>query len=186
MVKLYMQDGRVKEYISAERIAVRVRELGERISDEYRETSLLYVVGVLDGAFMFVADLVRHIQVPCRIGFIEASSYGSGMRSRGQVDVRCNLDIAGCDVLLVEDILDTGLTLHEIVGEFDKLQPASVQVCVLLDKPSQRRYPLEARYVGFDIPDRFVVGYGTDFDGRYRELPYIGYLENPDTGGREV
>jgi len=181
-----MQDGRVTEYISAEQIALRVGELGERISDEYRDSRSLYVVGVLNGAFMFLADLVRHIRVPCRIGFIEASSYGGGMRSSGRVDVQCSLDITGCDVLLVEDILDTGLTLHEILGEFGKMQPASLNVCVLLDKPAMRRYPVKAAYVGFEIPDRFVVGYGTDYGGWYRELPYIGYLENPETGGGEV
>ena len=132
-----------------------------------------------------MADLVRQVELPLHLDFMSASSYGAGTVSSGQVDIRLDLqeDIAGRDVLLVEDILDTGNTLSKLVAELQARGPASLKLCVLLDKPDRRTKPIQADYVGFTIPDAFVVGYGLDYNEKYRNLPYVGILKPSVYGG---
>lgn len=161
-----------------EEVATRIRELAAEISRDYAGKAPL-VVGVLRGCFVFMADLVRCLELPLTLDFMSASSYGAGTVSSGLVDIRLDLhdDIAGRDVLLVEDILDTGNTLSKLVAELKSRGPASLKLCVLLDKPERRIANIQADYVGFTIPDAFVVGCGLDFDQKYRQLPYIGILK---------
>lgn len=165
-----------KILISAERIQTRVAELGREISSDLEGVAMLTVVCVLKGAFIFTADLVRHIDLPCHIEFIRASSYGDQRTSSGQVYLEHHetIELESKHVLLVEDILDTGRTLSRIVAELEAQRPASMRVCTLLDKPSRRVVPFEAPYTGFTISDQFVFGYGLDVAERYRELPFIG------------
>lgn len=163
----------LREVISEEQIRRRVGELGEEITADFAGTRMLMVVCVLKGAFMFAADLVRSIRVPCRIEFIRASSYGSGRESSGSVTITDTPEVEGCDVLLVEDIIDTGLTIERIAAGILKQRPASLKICTLLDKPSARKQQVRAEYSGFSVSDVFVAGYGLDCAGRYRELPFI-------------
>ena len=172
-----MDKAKVTELISAEKIQQRVNELGRQISADFAGTKMLFVVCVLKGSFMFTADLVRSIQVPCSIEFIRASSYGKSRQSAGKVSFTCDIDIEDRDILLVEDIIDTGLTISRIAQELQKQKPASLRICTLLEKLSTKKYPITADYSGFDVPDRFVVGYGIDYAEKYRELPFIGILE---------
>ena len=164
--------------IAEHEIVYRLKELGHEISDDYRGLSLL-AVGVLKGAFVFLADLVRQVTVPVGIDFISLSSYGSGTMSSGTITVRTPL--AGTaqerDVLIVEDIVDTGLSIDFLRHEFARQHARSVRVCTLLDKPSRRVVPVELDYVGFTVPDRFVVGYGIDYNEQFRDLPYIAFVE---------
>lgn len=161
-----------------EQVSTRIREMAAEITRDYQGKSPL-VVGVLRGCFVFMADLVRGLELPLTLDFMSASSYGAGTTSSGLVKIRLDLhdDIAGRDVLLVEDILDTGNTLSKLVQELKNRGPASLKLCVLLDKPERRTKPIEADYVGFTIPDAFVVGCGLDYDQKYRQLPYIGILK---------
>jgi hypoxanthine phosphoribosyltransferase len=163
--------------LTREAIARRVAELGEAISRDYTGADLV-LIGVLRGAIVFLADLIRAIGIPHRYDLIGASSYGESASSSGRVTitepVRGSLE--GCDVLIVEDILDTGLTTSVIMKEIESLAPRSVDLCVLLSKQRERRVPIEPRYVGFEIPDEFVVGYGLDYAERFRHLDCIGIL----------
>ena len=163
---------------SEEQVHARSRELAEEINRDYAGKTPL-VVGILRGAFIFMADLVRQITLPITLDFISASSYGAGTVSSGLVDIRLDLteDIAGRDVILVEDVLDSGNTLSKLITELKGRHPASLKLCVLLDKPARRVQPIQADYVGFPVPDAFVVGCGLDFDQKYRQLPYIGVLK---------
>lgn len=169
--------------ISGDKIAERVRELAASISADYAGRELL-VVGILKGSWVFLADLVRQLSVPVFVDFIMVSSYGASTRSSGVVkivlDLKCPLD--GRDVIVVEDILDTGLTLNYIVESLRLRRPRSLKIVALMDKPQRRRIAIRADYVGFTVPDRFVVGYGADYAERYRSLPYIGYVEDPKEG----
>jgi hypoxanthine phosphoribosyltransferase len=160
-----------------EQLDTRIREMAAEITRDYAGKAPI-VAGVLRGSFIFLADLVRNIDLPLVLDFISASSYGAGTVSSGLVDIRLDLteDIAGRDLILVEDILDTGNTLSKLVEELKKRNPASIKLCVMLDKPDRRTRPIQADYVGFTIPDAFVVGCGLDYDQRYRQLPYIGVL----------
>jgi hypoxanthine phosphoribosyltransferase len=164
--------------IPAARLRRRVEQLGRRIARDYRGRSLV-VVCVLKGAFVFAADLVRAIDLPLGVEFLKASSYGAGTVGRSTVRLQLGLSkpLAGKDVLLVEDIIDTGRTLRAVVRAIESMRPASVAVCALLRKKVRARVRIEAEYVGFTVPDRFVVGYGLDLDGRYRNLPYVGVAE---------
>ena len=164
--------------LTPEQIHARVREIAAELERDYAGKAPL-VVGVLRGAFVFLADLVRQTDLPLEVDFISASSYGAGTESSGLVDIRLDVgqDIRGRDVILVEDILDSGNTLSKLLPELQKRGPASLKVCALLDKPERRVLPFQANYVGFTIPDAFVVGYGLDFDQHYRQLPYIGVLK---------
>jgi hypoxanthine phosphoribosyltransferase len=164
--------------LTKEQIAGRVRELAEQISADYAGRELL-VVGVLKGSWIFLADLVRLITVPLTVDFTMASSYGSGTDSSGVVRIVFDLKspVEGRDVLLVDDILDSGLTLRYIVDDLKRRNPRSIRIAALLDKPERRRSDVAVDYVGFKIPNKFVVGYGIDFAERFRNLPYIGYIE---------
>ena len=157
----------------------RVEELGEQITRDYAGRDLL-LIGVLKGAIFFLADLMRHIGVPCDLDFMAVSSYGSATDSSGVVRILKDLDapLEGRDVLIVEDIVDSGLTLQYLLRNLGARNPASLEVCALLTKPDRRKVELEARYVGFEIPDRFVIGYGLDFDEKYRNLPYVATLSD--------
>jgi hypoxanthine phosphoribosyltransferase len=163
--------------VEADDVQRRVVELGEQISREY-EGRDLFMVGVLKGAVIFLADLMRHITVPCEIDFMAVSSYGSQTDSSGVVRILKDLDapIEGRDVLIVEDIIDSGLTLQYLMRSLNARQPASLEVCTLLAKPDRLRVDLEPRYVGFEIPNRFAIGYGLDHGQRYRNLEFVAAL----------
>jgi hypoxanthine phosphoribosyltransferase len=168
--------------VSSHDIQEKVRELGERITGDYREDRLL-LVGILRGAVVFLSDLMRHLKLPCEIDFMEVSSYGAGTQSSGVVRILKDLeeDITGRHVLLVEDIIDTGLTLSYLRRTLLQREPASLEVCALLTKPSRRQVDLRVRYLGFEVPDEFVIGYGIDFAGAYRNLPDIHVLKPEET-----
>jgi len=170
--------------LTEEQIQKRVAELGMQISADYSGKEL-HLIGVLRGAVMFMADLMRHITVPCSCDFIAIASYGMDTKSSGVVRILKDLDesIQGRHVLIVEDIVDTGLTLNYILNLIRSRNPASVRVCALLDKPERRIVPVEIHYLGFTIPNMFVVGYGLDFAQKYRNLPYIGVLRPEIYGG---
>jgi hypoxanthine phosphoribosyltransferase len=158
-------------------LAARVAELGAEVSADYQGRDLL-LIGVLKGAVFFMADLMRHLTVPCEVDFMAISSYGDATDSSGIVRILKDLDIniEGRDVLVVEDIIDSGLTLSYLIRNLESREPASLEVCALLTKPSRREIDVPVRYVGFEIPNKFVVGYGLDFAERYRNLPYVGVL----------
>jgi hypoxanthine phosphoribosyltransferase len=164
--------------IDEETLAARVAELGADVSADYEGRDLL-LIGVLKGAVFFMADLMRHLTVPCEVDFMAISSYGDATDSSGIVRILKDLDIniEGRDVLVVEDIIDSGLTLSYLIRNLESREPASLEVCALLTKPSRREIDVPVRYVGFEIPNKFVVGYGLDFAERYRNLPYVGVLD---------
>ena len=166
--------------IEEERLRTRVAELGEEISADYAGKEVL-LIGVLKGAVFFMADLMRHLDVPCEVDFMAISSYGDSTDSSGVVRILKDLDIniEGRDVLVVEDIIDSGLTLSYLIRNLEAREPGSLEVCALLTKPARREIDVPVRYVGFEIPNRFVIGYGLDFAERYRNLPYVGVL-HPD------
>ncbi|MDN5293717.1 MAG: hypoxanthine phosphoribosyltransferase [Eubacteriales bacterium] len=173
-----MQKDIEKILLSREAIAERVRELGEQISRDYQGKNLL-VVGILKGALVFMADLVRQINIPVRLDFMVVSSYGSSSETSGVVRILKDLDMSveGWHVLLVEDIIDTGLTLKYLRDNLLARGPESVKICALLDKPARRRVEVQADYCGFTIPDAFVVGYGLDYAEKYRNLPDLCVLK---------
>jgi len=171
-------DPRIGEVlVSAEDLARRVAELGEQISSDYAGRAPV-MVGVLKGAVLFIADLMRALTVPCEVDFMAVSSYGSATDSSGVVRILKDLDssIEGRDVLLVEDIVDSGLTLHYLLKNLGAREPSSLEVCALLTKPERRRVEDPIRYVGFEIPNRFAIGYGLDHAQRYRNLPFVAAL----------
>ena len=163
--------------IDEDRLKSRVQELGEEISAHYAGQDLL-LIGVLKGAVFFMSDLMRHLSVPCEIDFMAISSYGAATDSSGVVRILKDLEIniSGRDVLVVEDIIDSGLTLHYLLRNLRARNPASLDVCALLTKPERRRVDLPVRYVGFEIPNRFAIGYGLDHSQRHRNLPYVAAL----------
>ena len=167
----------LKPFISARRLQARVRSLGRSIRADYRGRDLI-LVGILKGSFIFMADLARAISLPLTCDFMRVSSYSSGKVSSGKVRMEFDLShpIRGKDVLLVEDIVDTGWTLDHVLGEIRKKKPASLKLAALLHKPSRTRVQVPIDYLGFTIPDKFVVGYGLDFDGRYRNLKHLAVL----------
>ncbi|WP_209424787.1 hypoxanthine phosphoribosyltransferase [Pararhodobacter sp. SW119] len=166
----------IDQMISAKSIAARVEALAAEITRAFKGTEKLVVVGLLRGSFVFIADLVRELDLPVEVDFLEASSYGDAMHSSREVRILKDLrsEIAGRDVLLVEDIVDTGFTLHHVKNLLQSREPRRLEVCALLDKPSRREVEIKATWTGFEIPDEFVVGYGIDFAQRDRNLPYIG------------
>ena len=159
-------------------LQARIRELGAEISSDYEGRDLL-LIGVLKGAVFFMSDLMRHLTIPCEIDFMAISSYGDSTDSSGIVRILKDLDIniEGRHVLIVEDIIDSGLTLSYLVRNLESREPASLEICALLTKPDRREIEVPVRYVGFEIPNRFVIGYGLDFAERYRNLPYVGVLD---------
>ncbi len=169
---------RLVTMLSSEQIAARVRELGAEIAKEYKDRNVVLVV-VLKGSFIFAADLCRAIDANVRIDFLGVRSYGEGTESSGVVQITQDLSrpIAGEDVIIVEDIVDTGLTIAHLMDLFRTRGPRSVKVCSLLHKPARARVAVNVDFLGFTIEDKFVVGYGLDFAERYRNLPYIGIVE---------
>lgn len=166
----------IDQMISAKAIAARVEALAREITTHFRGTDKLVVVGLLRGSFVFIADLVRELDLPVEVDFLEASSYGDATHSSREVRILKDLrgEIAGRDVLVVEDIVDTGFTLSHVLHLLRARGPKRLEVCALLDKPSRREVDIRATWTGFEIPDEFVVGYGIDFAQRNRNLPYIG------------
>jgi hypoxanthine phosphoribosyltransferase len=166
----------IDQLISAKAIAARVEALAAEISGYFAGTDKLVVVGLLRGSFVFIADLVREIDLPVEVDFLEVSSYGMGTESSREVRVLKDLrgEIGGRDVLVVEDIVDTGHTLKRVLEFLGTRHPARLEACALLDKPSRREVDVHAKWVGFEIPDKFVVGYGIDYAQRNRNLPHIG------------
>jgi len=171
----------IDEMISAKAIAARIEELCIAIREEFRDTDKLVVVGLLRGSFVFIADLVRELDLPVEVDFLEASSYGDSMESSREVRILKDLrgQIEGRDVLIVEDIVDTGHTLKHVVGLLSSRSPGRLRTIALLDKPSRRETDVAADWIGFSIPDEFVVGYGIDYAQRNRNLPYIGKVRFP-------
>ena len=176
-----LQDERIGEIlVQADELQHRIKEMAAEVSRDYKGRDLL-LIGVLKGAVFFLADLMRQISIPCEVDFMAVSSYGSATDSSGVVRILKDLDtpIEGRDVLIVEDIVDSGLTLQYLLRNLGARDPASLEVCALLTKPERRKADVPIRYTGFEIPNRFVIGYGLDFAERYRNLPYIGVL-HPD------
>ena len=173
-----MKEDVLRVLLSEDEIREKVRELGGKITADYKNSNLMLVT-VLKGAVVFLADLMRQIDVPAEIDFMVVYSYGSGVKSSGVVKIVKDLDVplAGKDILIVEDILDSGLTLSYIKELLESRGPRSIRIATLLDKPSRRKVDLQADYIGFSVPDEFVIGYGLDYDEKYRNLPYIGILK---------
>jgi hypoxanthine phosphoribosyltransferase len=171
-------DGVGEILIDEETLQRRIAELGAAVTRDYRGGDLL-LVGVLKGAIFFMADLMRRIEIPCEVDFMAISSYGEGVDSSGVVRILKDLDLSIEDrnVLIVEDIVDSGLTLSYLIRNLEARRPRSLHVCALLTKPERRENRVACRYIGFEIPNRFVIGYGLDFAERYRNLPYIGVLQ---------
>jgi hypoxanthine phosphoribosyltransferase len=173
-----MMDDVLHVLISKEELEKRIKELGEQISHDYAGKNLL-LVGVLKGSVMFMTDLMKNISIHAAIDFMAVSSYGSGTESSGVVKIVKDLDVPleSYDVLIVEDILDSGVTLNYIMGLLADKKAKSIGLCTLLNKPDRRKIPVKLDYEGFSIPDEFVIGYGLDYNERYRNLPFIGVLK---------
>jgi hypoxanthine phosphoribosyltransferase len=179
MMKTELEQAVGEVLIDADALRVRIEELGEEISAAYAGQDLL-LIGVLKGAVFFMADLMRHLTVPCEVDFMAISSYGAQTDSSGVVRILKDLDIniEGRNVLVVEDIIDSGLTLSYLMRNLESREPSTLEVCALLTKPARREIDVPVRWVGFEIPNRFVIGYGLDFAERYRNLPYVGVLSD--------
>lgn len=173
-----------KILFTEEQLKTRVSELARQIEQDYRGKEIM-LISVLRGSFIFMADLCRAIDLPCTLDFMAVSSYGKGTSSSGQVQITKDLseDISGRNIIVVEDILDSGNTLYYLLRLLEHRHPASIRLCTLLDKPERRVKPVEVHYTGFTIPDAFVVGYGLDYAEKYRNLPYIGILKPEVYGG---
>ncbi len=180
MERYYKND--ISEILCTEQqLKDKVSELARQIEEYYSDKEgTLLVVGILKGSVVFMGDLLKELNIPCEIDFMKCSSYGSGTTSSGVIAIKCDLsksDISDCNILVVEDILDTGNTLKRIMQHLTERGAKSVKLCTLLDKPDRRKADIESDFVGFKIPDAFVVGYGLDFDEKYRNMPEIGILK---------
>ena len=173
-----MKDDILKVLYSEEELKAKCAEMGAQITRDYAGKNLLLVT-VLKGAVVYFTDLMRAIDLPCTIDFMIVSSYGSGVKTSGVVKIVKDLDtdLSGKDLLIVEDILDTGLTLSYLKSMLQARNPASIRIATLLDKPDRRKADIHADYIGYEVPDEFVVGYGLDYDEKYRNLPYVGVLK---------
>ncbi len=173
-----MKDNIGRILVSEQALREKIEELGKRITEDYQGKDLL-LVSILKGSCVFMSDLIRHIDLPLSIDFMYVSSYGSGTQTTGSAKIikDMDVDISGKDVLLVEDILDSGVTLSHVIDLMKQRHPASLKLCALLNKPDRRKIPVQLDYEGFEIPDEFVVGYGLDYDERYRNLPFVGILK---------
>jgi hypoxanthine phosphoribosyltransferase len=176
-----MSDYHLHPLISREQIASIVRDLASRISGDYGQKELVLVC-VLKGAFMFLSDLVRHLEMPVQIDFVRLASYGSGMKSSGRIEITKDIEVSveGKDVIIVEDIIDSGRTIQFLKERLALSKPRTVKVCTLLDKKARREVEMEADYVGKEVDDVFIVGYGIDFNEAYRNLPHIYYVTTTD------
>jgi hypoxanthine phosphoribosyltransferase len=174
-----LESGVAEVLIEEAALQARVAELGAEVARDYRGRDLL-LIGVLKGAIFFMADLMRHVDVPCEVDFMAISSYGAGVDSSGVVRILKDLDVSieGREVLIVEDIVDSGLTLSYLMRTLQARNPASLEVCALLTKPERRKVDLPIRYVGFEIPNRFAIGYGLDHAERFRNLPFVAVLDD--------
>ena len=180
-----MRDDIQTVLVTEEQLRAKVAELGARISRDYAGKDLL-LVSILKGAVVFMADLMRAVSIPCSIDFMVVSSYGgTNTETTGLVKIVKDLDadLTGKDVLIVEDVLDTGVTLSNLVPMLKMRHPNSVRICAILDKPARRKTDIRADYTGFEVPDAFVVGYGLDYDEKYRNLPFVGVLKPEVYGG---
>ena len=184
MVKSNMEQDILKVLMSEEQLHARVQEMGSELYDRFADKDPIFV-GVLKGCFIFMADLMRHVTINCSMDFMAVSSY-QGTTSTGAVKINKDLneDIAGKHLILVEDILDSGITLNYLKKSHEARQPASIRIVTLMDKPARRKADIHADYSCFEVPDAFVVGYGLDYNERYRNLPYIGILKPEVYGGR--
>lgn len=173
-----MHDDILKVLITQQQLQDKIQEIGGKISQDYRDKNLL-LVSVLKGSIMFMADLMRAIDIHAKIDFMSVSSYGNRLKTSGVVKITKDLDLVleGYDILIVEDILDSGKTLNYLMGILEQRNPASIRIATLLDKPERREVDVQATYRGFLVPDEFVVGYGLDYNERYRNLPYVGVLK---------
>ena len=174
-----VQDKDIKEVLcSEEQLSQKIAELGAAVTRDYAGKELL-LVSILKGSVMVMADLMRSVDLPLQIDFMNVASYGSGTETKGAVKILKDLDvdIKGKHVLIVEDILDSGVTLHNLMKLLRQRQPASIEICTLFSKPTRRKVEVPVRYMGFEIPDAFIVGYGLDYDEKYRNLPYVGILK---------
>ncbi len=178
MTMTELETGVAKVLIDEQTLRARIAELGGEISSDYAGKDIL-LVGVLKGAVFFMADLMRHLSIPCEVDFMAISSYGASTDSSGVVRILKDLDINidGRHVLVVEDIIDSGLTLSYLMRTLEARSPASLEICSLLTKPDRREIKVPVRYTGFEIPNEFVIGYGLDYAERYRNLPYVGVLD---------
>lgn len=167
-----------RKLLSESEIQKIIERLGKEISEDYKDKNLM-LVSILKGSVIFMADLMRAITIPCKVDFMAVSSYGSGTRSSGVVKIIKDLTepIEGMDILLVEDILDSGVTLSYLKSMLEVRNPKSIRICTLLDKPERRKADIKADYIGTSVPDAFAVGYGLDYDEKYRNLPFIGVLK---------
>lgn len=172
------QTDRIRVMLDEEKINKRLCELADKINSDFGGERLI-VVGVLKGSFMFLSDLVKKLKVDTEIYFLKASSYGNGTNSSGEVKITKDIerDIKGENVLIVEDIIDSGFTMKEVMKLLSEREPKSLKLCACLSKPSRREVDVDINYLGFEIPDEFVVGYGLDYAEKYRNLPYIGVVE---------
>ncbi|PWM39444.1 MAG: hypoxanthine phosphoribosyltransferase [Clostridiales bacterium] len=180
-----IHDQDMKEILfSQDQLKAKIAELGAAITRDYAGKKLL-MVSILKGSIMVMADLMRAVDLPLQIDFMNVSSYGAGTASKGSVKILKDLDvdIKGLDVLIVEDILDSGITLYNMIKMLQQRHPNSIEICTLFSKPSRRQVEVEAKYIGFEIPDAFIVGYGLDYAERYRNVPYVGVLKEEVYGG---
>ena len=174
-----VQDDAVKEGLCTEQqLQEKIAELGAAITKDYQGKELL-MVSILKGSVMVMADLMRAVDLPLQIDFMNVSSYGAGTETKGSVKILKDLDvdIKGKNLLIVEDILDSGVTLYNLMNMLQQRNPASIEICALFSKPSRRKVDVEAKYIGYEIPDAFIVGYGLDYDEKFRNLPYVGILK---------
>ena len=174
-----VQDKDIKEILyTEEQLASKMQELGKAITKDYAGKNLL-MVSILKGSVMVMADLMRAVDLPLQIDFMNVSSYGVGTATKGSVKILKDLDvdIKGKDLLIVEDILDSGVTLHNLMNFLKQREPASIEICTLFSKPDRRQVEVDAKYIGYEIPDAFIVGYGLDYAEKYRNLPYVGILK---------
>lgn len=171
--------------VTQEEMRTRIKELGRQITADYADKDLV-LVGILKGAYAFYADLARALRIPMRVDFLVVTSYGSKAKASGKVKMVTDLteDIAGRDVLLVEDIVDSGLTVQYLLKTLGRRKPKSIKVCALLSKPERRKVDVTIDYVGFNIPNKYVVGYGLDYQQKYRNLPYLAVLDTVDDEGQ--
>ncbi len=173
-----MTEDILKVLLTREQIDARVSELGQALTEKFSGQEPLFI-GILKGSFIFMADLIRKVDLKCAMDFMAVSSYGAGTTSSGAVKINKDLneDISGRHIVIVEDILDSGVTLNYLCGYLQNRKPASITLVTLLDKPARRKAPVKADYVGFEVPDEFVVGYGLDYAEKYRNLPFVGILK---------